>query len=115
MDTKDQILNRDFSKEFISKMQNAMVMSHYKYGWCSQTYPELAQAYKSIKTRLELYEKTHNLEYLVDVANFAMIEFKHPAFKDAEYIPTDSDSSPGLTDGISYKEMMEELENESHF
>ena len=42
VDTKDQILNRDFSKEFISKMQNAMVMSHYKYEWCSQTYPELA-------------------------------------------------------------------------
>lgn len=41
MDTKDQILNRDFSKEFISKMQNAMVMSPYKYGWCSQTYPKV--------------------------------------------------------------------------
>lgn len=109
MDTKDQILNRDFSKEFISKMQNAMVMSHYKYGWCSQTYPELAQAYKSIKTRLELYEKTHNLEYLVDVANFAMIEYCHPSFADSEYVPTDSDKSHGLTDGISYKEMMEDI------
>ena len=109
MVTKDQILNRDFSKEFISKMKNAILTSHYKYGWCSQTYPELAQAYKSIKTRLELYEKTHNLEYLVDVANFAMIEYCHPSFADSEYVPTDSDKSPGLTDGISYKEMMEDI------
>lgn len=115
MDTKDQILNRDFSKEFISKMQNAMVMSPYKYGWCSQTYPELAQTYKSIEERLDLCKKTHNTEHLVDIANFAMIEFKHPAFKDAEYIPTGSNSSPGLTDGISYKEIMEELENGNHF
>lgn len=115
VDTKEQILNRDFSKEFILKMQNAMVMSHYKYGWCSQTYPELAQAYKSIGERLDLYMKTHNTEYLVDIANFAMIEFMYPAFEDAKYIPTDSSQSPGLTDGISYKEMMEELENGSHF
>ncbi len=111
MDTKEQILKRDFSKEFISKMENAIVTSHYKYGWCSQTYPELAQAYKSIKSRMELYEKTHNTEYLVDIANFAMIEFKHPSFEDATYNPTDSDASIGLTDGISYKEMMDELSN----
>ena len=73
-----------------------------------QTYPELAQAYKSIKRRLELYEETHNTEYLVDVANFAMIEYKYPSFTNAKYMPTDSDKSPGLTDGISYKELMED-------
>lgn len=104
-----KILRRDFSDEFISKMKNAILTSYYKYGWCSQTYPELAWAYKSIKTRLELYKKTHNLEYLVDVANFAMIEYCHPSFADSEYSPTDSDKSLGLTDGISYKEMMEDI------
>ena len=80
METREQILRRDFSNEFIAKMKNAIEVSHYKYGWCSQTYPELAQAYKSIKRRLELYEETHNTEYLVDVANFAMIEYKYPSF-----------------------------------
>ena len=78
METRETILKRDFSGEFIAKMENAIVMSHYKYGWMSQTYPELAQSYKCIKERLELYEKTHNTEYLVDIANFAMIEFKLP-------------------------------------
>lgn len=114
MDTEKQILDRDFSNEFITKMKNAIVMSHYKYGWCSQTYPELAQAYKCIKERLDLYERTHNTEYLVDVANFAMIEFKHPSFEDSEYTPTDSNASPGLAGGISYKEMMEEYDNGSY-
>ena len=56
METRETILKRDFSKEFITKMENAIVMSHYKYGWMSQTYPELAQAYKCIKERLELRE-----------------------------------------------------------
>ena len=44
METREQILRRDFSDEFIAKMKNAIEMSHYKYGWCSQNYPELAQA-----------------------------------------------------------------------
>lgn len=106
MDTREEILSRDWSKDFIYKMQNAIEMSHYKYGYMSETYPELAQAYKCIQERLDLYIKTHNKDYLVDIANFAMIEFKYPAFKDAKYTPTDSDKSPGLAGGISYKELM---------
>lgn len=110
MDSREDILKRDFSKPFISKMENSIVMSHFKYGWMSKTYPELAQAYKCIKERLELYEKTHNTEYLIDVANFAMIEFMHPSFEDSKYIPMDSDASPGLAGGISYKQMMEGID-----
>ena len=106
MDSRAEILSRDFSEPFVAKMRNAIEMSHYKYGYASKTYPELAQAYKCIKQRLELYEKTHNKEYLVDVANFAMLEFLYPAFSDAKYIPQDSDASPGLADGISYNELM---------
>ena len=107
-ETREEILKRDFSNDFVTKMQNAIEMSHYKYGYMSKTYPELAQAYKCIEQRLELYLKTHNKDYLVDIANFAMIEFMYPAFTDAKYTPTDSDKSPGLADGISYKELMEE-------
>ena len=107
---RENILKRDFSEEFIVKMRNAIETSHYKYGWMSDTYPELAQAYKCIKERLELYEKTHNTEYLVDIANFAMIEFRFPSFNDSKYTPTDSDKSPGLAGGISHKELMESME-----
>lgn len=106
--SREEILERDFSEEFVNKMRNSIEMSFYKYGFSSKTYPELAQAHKSIRKRLELYEKTHNTEYLIDIANFAMLEFKYPSFKDSEYIPTDSDKSPGLTEGISYKELMDE-------
>ena len=108
MDSKEEIMKRDFSEDFINKMRNAIEMSHYKYGWMSKTYPELAQAVKCIQERLDLYNKTHNTEYLVDVANFAMIESMYPSFEDAKYTPTDSNKSPGLAGGISYKELMEE-------
>ena len=107
MSDREEILRRSFSEAFVSKMRNAIEMSHYKYGWASKTYPELAQAYKNIEVRLNLYLETHNKDYLVDIANFAMLEFMFPAFDDARYTPTDSDQSPGLADGISYKELME--------
>lgn len=106
--TREEIFKRDWSKEFITKMENAIETSHHKYGWMSDTYPELAQAVKCIQERLDLYNKTHNKDYLVDIANFAMIEYKYPSYPDAKYTPTDSDKSPGLAGGISYKELMEE-------
>lgn len=108
MKTREQILKQDFSEAFVTKMKNAIEMSHYKYGDARKTYPELAQAYKCIAEHLELYVKTKNKDYLVDVANFAMLEFLYPAFKEAHYTPTDSDQSPGLAGGVSYKQLMED-------
>ena len=105
--SRDEILKQDFSLAFVEKMKNAIEMSFYKYGWANKTYPELAQAYKCIRQRLEEYEKTHNKEYLIDVANFALLEYLYPAFPDAKYTPTDSDKSCGLAGGISYKELMD--------
>ena len=35
METRAEILKRDFSENFIDKMRNAIEMSHYKYGWAS--------------------------------------------------------------------------------
>lgn len=43
----------------------------------------------------------------MDIRNFAMIEFMHPAIEGAYFKAEDSDKSPGLAGGISYKELME--------
>ena len=74
-ETREEILKRDFSEAFINKMKNAIEMSHYKYGWANKTYPELAQAYKCITERLELYINTQNKDYLVDVATLQCLNF----------------------------------------
>lgn len=118
IETKEQILKKDWSESFIKGMENRIVTSHYKYGWMEKTYPELASAIESLKARLRLYEKTHNTEYLMDIANFAMIEFMYPTFEDANFVPTDSDGSPGLQDSRgrdtqSFAEMVAEIERES--
>lgn len=101
------ILSRDWDTEFIEYMKNRILVSHYKYGWVSDTYgKKLASALESLKKRVELYEKTGNTEWLVDVANFAMIEFGYPTIKGAHFRATDSHESPGLV-GISAKELLE--------
>ena len=38
MESRDEILKRDWSNEFITKMENAIETSHYKYGWMSDEY-----------------------------------------------------------------------------
>jgi len=109
MDLHKEILRRDFSEDFVRKMKNRIVVSHYKYGWMSDTYPELADAIGCLEQRLALFKETGNTEHLVDVANFAMIEFMYPRHPNAHFKGTDSDCSPGLV-GISYKQMIEEME-----
>lgn len=104
----EEILKRDFSEDFVQKMRNRIAVSHYKYGWVKDTYPKLADAVACLGQRLDLYKETGNTEYLIDVANFAMIEFMHPRQDNAHFQGTDSDASPGLV-GMSYKQIIEEM------
>jgi hypothetical protein len=107
METREQILSHDWSPEFITGMENRMVQSHYKYGPVKENYPtHLASAIGSLDKRLELYKQTGNREYLMDIANFAMIEYMYPQHKDAHFRVVPSEESPGLV-GISAKELME--------
>lgn len=85
----------EFSPEFVQGMANRMSMSFFKYGLVEAAYPKLVDAIASLKTRLEKYEQTGNLEYLMDVGNFAMIEFMRPRHEKAHFKPEDSGASPG--------------------
>lgn len=66
-----------------------MAVSYHKYGPVKEAYPHKVNAVATLKQRLDLYEKTGNADYLVDVANMAMIEFMHPAHPDFHDKPTD--------------------------
>lgn len=89
------MLARDTSRKFHDLMDAAMLVSGFKYGAVSDAYPDKVSAMESLKKRLDAYKKTGNAEYLVDVANFAMIEFMHPAHAKAHYQATDAAGSPG--------------------
>ena len=60
MATTEQILKQDFSEDFIQKMRNRILVSHYKYGWVTDSYPELAETVACLEQRLELYKMTGN-------------------------------------------------------
>lgn len=85
----------EFSQEFMQGMVDRMSMSFFKYGLVADAYPARVDAIASLKTRLEKYDSTGNLEYLMDAANFAMIEFMRPRHPDAHFTATDSKGSPG--------------------
>jgi hypothetical protein len=85
----------EFSEEFAQKMASRMATSFFKYGAVADAYPTKVDALASLKLRLAKYEETGNTEYLVDVGNFAMIEFMHPRHPDAHFKAEDSAASPG--------------------
>ena len=91
----DEILETEFSTEFVNGMKERMVVSYYKYGFLELAYPEKVDAIGSLMQRLRKYADTGNTEFLIDAANFAMIEFMRPRHPNAHFEPTDDNASPG--------------------
>jgi hypothetical protein len=90
-----EVLKTEFSELFVDGMRDRMLVSFYKYGYVAQAAPERVKVLDSLHLRLQKYAETGNTEYLIDAANFAMIEFMHPSRADAHFTPTDSNGSPG--------------------
>ncbi len=103
--TSEEILKTEFSQQFVELMKNRMIMSFFKYGPVKQNAGDkLVNEIESLKLRLKKYEQTGNTEYLVDVANFAMIEFMFPSHGESHFKATDSIESPGLV-GMAINEI----------
>lgn len=85
----------EYSRDFHQGMFDRMATSWFKYGNVADAYPNRVDAIASLEKRLEKYKATGNIEWLLDLANFAMIEFMRPKHPDAHYKPTDSKESPG--------------------
>lgn len=102
----------EFSDRFVEYMRNRMLVSFHKYGPVADAYPHKVDAIASLKKRLDKYAETGNTEWLVDAANFAMIEFMHPRHQDAHFQGTDSGASPGRVklDGVATKRANDELD-----
>lgn len=101
MNKDENVPESEFSDSFVEGMYHRMAVSFFKYGAVANAYPHRVNALESLQLRLKKYEETGNTEFLIDAANFAMIEFMHPAHKEAHYKSTDSDESPGRVGRIS--------------
>src|SRR5262245_2486393 len=97
----DAVPASEFSDTFVQGMYDRMAVSYFKYGPVAKGYPEKVDAIASLKIRLERYAETGNTEWLMDVANFAMIEFMRPRHPDAHFDAKDGDTTGRvLTSGV---------------
>lgn len=87
----------EFSLPFVKGMANRMAVSFHKYGCLADPEARTIDYLASLQQRLNMYQETGNTEYLIDAANFAMIEYMYPKHVTAHFQPTDSDGSPGRT------------------
>jgi hypothetical protein len=93
--TVPNVPDSEFSEQFVQGMVDRMAVSYFKYGAVAEAYPGRVNALASLQLRLDKYARTGNTEYLMDAANFAMIEFMRPRHPEAHFEPTDSKGSPG--------------------
>lgn len=97
-----RLIRQECSQQFWDLMKNRMLVSYYKYGKVEDAMvpkgdgpPKIINAVASAELRLQKYRDTKNVEYLVDAANFLMMEFMYPQHPGAYFKATDSDQSPG--------------------
>lgn len=71
----------EWSEEFERLMRNRLVMGAFRYGPLRSEGKPQYDRLASARKRLSIYERTGNLEHLVDVANLMLCEFEegdHP-------------------------------------
>ena len=89
----DTVPATEFSDTFVQGMYDRMAVSYFKYGPVAKGYPDKVDAIASLRVRLDRYVETGNTEWLMDVANFAMIEFMRPRHPGAHFKGTDDDTT----------------------
>lgn len=95
----DQIAKREiageYSAEFDRLRQARVNASFYKYGPARKNFGEgRGDALATAQRCLDAFEKDHNLEHLLDAANYLMFRWMYPMPGDF-FQPTDSSDSVG--------------------
>ncbi len=99
----DKIMETEYSSEFDELRKNRMAVSYYKYGPLAENYgKDLVNAVENLEIRLNKYKRTGNTEFLVDVANFAMIEFMYPKHEKAHF---DSEGHGTRVEGLTINDL----------
>jgi len=96
----------EFDPEFVVHMMAAMMVSFHKYGKVAEAYPLKFDAASDVRARMKKYRETGNKHYLVDAANFAMIEAMHPG-RSAEWGSNGAADSPGRTTASGHRLVQE--------
>ena len=90
MKTLEEIRSSEVDEGFITHMSNDMCMSFFKYGHINDYVGKHSIEY--INKEMEAFNKDHNTEHMVNIANYAMIRYMFPQANES-YNPTSSDKS----------------------
>lgn len=71
----------EWSPEFEQHMRNRLLMGALRYGLLAdkKKNPNKWDLLKALRSKIKGYLKTHNKEYLVDAANYLLLEFECPS------------------------------------
>lgn len=91
----NKVLASEYSEQFDKERKSRIITSFYKYGAARDNFGGgRVDAIATAEMCLEAYKSDHNLEHLVDAANYLMFRFKYPMPGDY-FKPTDSSGSVG--------------------
>jgi hypothetical protein len=85
-----EIIREVWCPSFFKLMFNRLLMGRLRYGRKKPDAPKY-DFVKAIETKLKLYRKTRNLELMVDIGNYAMLEFHIGDHPDSHFTPYDDD------------------------
>ena len=79
----EELQRTEWSPTFEQLMRNRLIMGALRYGTLEEKRhrPVPYDLIGAIKSKIELYDRTGNLEYMVDIANYCLLEFElgdHP-------------------------------------
>src|SRR3990167_8556589 len=89
-------IDPQFSVQFLQGMLDRMAVSYFKYGPVTSESLEGRDTHATLELRWQRYLHDGNREWLMDVANFAMIEFMVPQHPLEHYKDTEGEESPGV-------------------
>jgi hypothetical protein len=84
-----------YSVEFLQGMVTRTLMSYPKYGHSREAIEAGMDPLAEVYARIRKYHETGNTEFLIDAANYCMIEFMYPSHENAHFRATDSSESGG--------------------
>ena len=88
-----EFLYGEYSEEFDRLRKSRVQVSYHKYGPAAKNFGEgRVDAYLTALRCLEAFEKDHNLEHLVDAANYLMFRYMCPMPGERFWTTTSSES-----------------------
>lgn len=85
----DDLFKSEWSDEFEQLMRNRRVLGAIRYGKTNALGKPKYDRVNTLRRKIDLYEQTKNKEVLVDIANYAMVEFQEPTIDGTYFQATD--------------------------